>query len=291
MSSRIIWITTVAALTLTACATQQESPIYQQSTKYDGNQPFTNVANNQTATQSGNVHTVRYDQGYGSTHASTPIVYQSQRAPSAVWASDLPGGYHEVGYQTTPATHTGSSQSGYTETVTVQNRPVQPHPYDYSSQASVSQAQAYPASSTAYTTYASTTSSVASSQIQSAPLEDPVYSAPTDEAYSDDTFGTPGYHAVMAAQNAPAPVQAAPITIAPEPIAPAPQTYTASTPVGTPLYSDTGYTRREIVEGDTVYPMARNLCVEIEEVQNLNNIDGTFNIRLGDTIQLPQSRC
>ena len=76
-------------------------------------------------------------------------------------------------------------------------------------------------------------------------------------------------------------------------IAPAaqPQTFTASAPVPMPSLSTEGYTRREIVEGDTVYSMARNLCADVSEIQQINGLNASFNIKLGDTIQLPASRC
>jgi len=50
-------------------------------------------------------------------------------------------------------------------------------------------------------------------------------------------------------------------------------------------------TQHQIVTGDTVYSFARKLCSSVEEIRAINSLDGTFNIRLGDTIRLPASKC
>ncbi len=46
-----------------------------------------------------------------------------------------------------------------------------------------------------------------------------------------------------------------------------------------------------VVEGDTVYSLSRKLCVGVEDIRQLNNLNGAFNIRLDEYIRLPASRC
>jgi LysM repeat protein len=95
------------------------------------------------------------------------------------------------------------------------------------------------------------------------------------------TEGTPGYYAVNGTADyvsAPEPVR---IYAAPQPIASAP----------TMASTSRGNTRHTLVDGDTVYSLARGACVSVSEFKQLNNIDDQYYIRAGDQILLPASRC
>ncbi len=138
--------------------------------------------------------------------------------------------------------------------------------------------------------------------------------APTDQAYGE-LFGTPGYHAVQPVdentQIAIIPVRpkyytsspsTSGSTIAEQSSAPATSSYGAPQPVQAPSqqYADRTYsstmssgtgTQHLVVEGDTVYSLSRKLCVEVEDIQRLNSLDGQFSIKLDQYITLPPSRC
>ncbi len=131
-----------------------------------------------------------------------------------------------------------------------------------------------------------------------------VYTAPTDQAYGD-TYGTPGYHAMQAAQ------AAAQQQVTPPPTGPynygqaydqpgynyvpynnSPQVApVASLPPAANVSLAPGQTLHEVVEGNTVYSLAKSLCVDQTEIQYLNKLDANFSINLGDYIILPASRC
>jgi len=153
--------------------------------------------------------------------------------------------------------------------------------------------------------------------------------APTDSAYGD-TFGTPGYHAMVAnggldetttasvvvPEAVPAPTQPAipaptqqypqasapsyPQTTYAQPSYPQP-TYPQSSGVQSypqaqitapaPQYAQAGVTNHLVVEGDTVYSLSRRLCVDVEDIRRLNTLNSEFYIRLDEYIKLPASRC
>ncbi len=132
--------------------------------------------------------------------------------------------------------------------------------------------------------------------------------APTDSAYGD-TFGTPGYHAMIAngeldeTTTASVALPQAPIMSAPVPVptpvpaptpAPGPsypQYAYPQTATPAPTYSAGGATTHKVVEGDTVYSLSRRLCVDVEDIRRLNSLNSEFYIRLDDHIKLPASRC
>jgi len=43
--------------------------------------------------------------------------------------------------------------------------------------------------------------------------------------------------------------------------------------------------------GDTVYGLSRKLCVGVADIQTSNNLNANYGINIGQTINLPQSRC
>lgn len=123
--------------------------------------------------------------------------------------------------------------------------------------------------------------------------------SPTESAYNADTVGTPGYEAVQASLNAEAsapavsPVQAyAPpaYNIATPEQSIVPATAQNTQPLWPNSYNQLG--GNYIVEaGDTVYSLSRNLCTTVSDLKTLNNLDQSFSINAGQTLQLPASKC
>ena len=71
-------------------------------------------------------------------------------------------------------------------------------------------------------------------------------------------------------------------------------TYTPTTPSA---YSGTGVTRTygggnyRVVSGDTVYSLARKLCVPVTAIQTSNGLDANYGIKIGQNLNLPNSQC
>lgn len=127
--------------------------------------------------------------------------------------------------------------------------------------------------------------------------------SPTEQAYNADAMeGTPGY-AIFVAEDAQA-----------QPVAPAPQAAPQSAPVTGPKPITYDYAQNIIVTdepaarpstaanvptawnytvqpGDTVYSLARRLCTPISEIMTANGIRSDFGIDIGQTLNLPASRC
>ena len=141
--------------------------------------------------------------------------------------------------------------------------------------------------------------------------------SPTDSYYQGDAgYGTPGYQ-VLQAQTYETPLtsvpQAQPVQAAQAhlgsnsqsgaqsvaydysenlvqanafTVPSASETYTLG---GATSFGDA--TSHAIVQGDTVYSLSRKLCVGVSEIQNLNGLDHNYNIKIGDSLNLPASRC
>ena len=105
--------------------------------------------------------------------------------------------------------------------------------------------------------------------------------------------GTPGYYAVngiiAAPAGTPAPqYAAAPIAPSTTPTPIAIQEPSAYTPVS---IQPAGTVRHTLVQGDTLYSLARKSCSTVADLQRLNHVDDSFYIRAGDDFLLPQGRC
>lgn len=320
MFARLLALTATTALMLSACATSQENPNYKYSTKYKTSSPYG------TTTTQPTVQSATYVQ----TQPAAPVTYQSSQ------------------YQTTPVTYTRTNHeclrkeknrellggaAGGTLGAVIGNKTIggtkgtvigaaiggtagyglgdksincDPVVVQASQPMTTQQYQTAP---TQY--YPSNVAQTQPQPVQTFQPAQPVYTAPTDQAYGE-TYGTPGYHAVMAAQGNPQPVAPTPQPMTaqtyqqPQPYqaVPVPQAMATQTipqpqmvpvaPVTTapqPVYGNGQVAYHEVVEGDTVYGLSKRQCVSVEDIQRLNGIDGTFNIRLGDYIQLPASRC
>ena len=303
------------ALILAACATAQENPHYQHSTKYKGNplnSPYgagntapTQVAHNYGTTTRGYSAAGQHAADISTAPAGTVlarIVHPETSEAAAntrqvIYEQDSRnnGGYSSASYGTTTYSAPAYSrvdaaciQQGLQNTADCQ-----PSTVAINDQ-SAAVAQPYVgAPQTLYVTSSTTT-----------PL------SPTEQVMPD-SYGTPGYEAMKNADNGweyepqatpeweavQAPVQSAgasvPVT---QPFAsalPSPEMREARSHMIAPqnVQSFTRGSQVEIQEGDTVYSFARSLCSSVDEIKAMNSLDGNFSIRLGDSIRLPASQC
>ncbi len=63
------------------------------------------------------------------------------------------------------------------------------------------------------------------------------------------------------------------------------------TPVGTSVTRQSGAANYRVVSGDTVYSLARRLCVPVTSIQGSNGLDANYGIQIGQSLQLPNSQC
>jgi LysM repeat protein len=47
----------------------------------------------------------------------------------------------------------------------------------------------------------------------------------------------------------------------------------------------------QVASGDTVYSLARRLCVSVDEIQGSNGLNKDYGIQIGQTLQLPSNHC
>lgn len=344
MFVRLLTLSVTAALMLGACATSQENPNYKYSTKYKAASPYgTTTTSSQPTVQSST---------YVQTQSAAPVTYQSSPYQTSQYQTvqTSPVSYtrtnHEclrkeknrellggaaggtlgavIGNKTiggTKGTVIGAAIGG-TAGYGIGDKSINCDPVVVQASQPMTTQQYQTAPTQYYQSSAPVVSQPQPVQTYQPQQQQPVYAAPTDQAYGD-TYGTPGYHAVMAAQGGAVPVQQVqqqPIAQHPMPqqqmvaqtyqqpqayqTVPVPQPMTTQTygqpqmaiaaPVGTApqtMYGNGQVAYHEVVEGDTVYGLSKRQCVGVEDIQRINGIDGTFNIRLGDYIQLPASRC
>ena len=137
-----------------------------------------------------------------------------------------------------------------------------------------------------------------------APVIAEPYVSPTDTQFNSiSETGTPGYQ-VLQAQNAQAyEVPAATLPVSQSGIGAQEVSYnyeantisasadTVAIPSQTRILGGGSHGSHIVQEGDTVYSLSRKLCVGISDVQSLNGLDASYGIKIGDTIQLPNSNC
>ena len=140
------------------------------------------------------------------------------------------------------------------------------------------------------------------------------YQAPTDTQFENiSEGGTPGYqvlqsqviteHAPIAVAEAPRSIATSPTTISAIPSGAQLVDYDYSENVvsanafTTPEYSETrllggsSHSAHLVREGDTVYSLARRICVGVNDIQSINGLNSSFAIKIGDSLKLPASRC
>ncbi|GHB00432.1 hypothetical protein GCM10009069_24030 [Algimonas arctica] len=282
MSARLLLLGT--SILLASCATAQENPNYQHSTKYGVSQ--TQVATNGTITPN-----------------TTPRVQtaSAQTDPRVMQTADP-----QTSSQYGAPTHHAGTQTNVTHThaMGADHHLSAPHAIEsdhiqtgYVGNEGVTLAAANPA---------------------------PPQTSPTERAYNSNQMqGTPGYEMMRAQQSAddysaaPAPEYTPytpPLATPPAATGPRQITYdygdnvsvsdTGSNRSSGPSYdqmSDQGRTGTAaniatgqsymVREGDTVYSLSRRLCAPMADITTANAIGGDYAISIGQTLYLPNSRC
>jgi len=329
MLSRLICLTSISVVALSACATQQENPFYKYSSKYEGGAPITMAQGSQ----------------YGSTAQTTQASQQIQTVQSAQQYQTAPVTYNQTTYQ-------ASQQVNYTRVnqdclKKEQNREllgaglggtigaIAGKKLIGGTKGTVIGAGLGGAAGYGIGDKAVNCDPEPYVMLQPTPAVSEAYVSPTDAEFQTITNeGTPGYQviqaqaatsgqsmtvaeAISASHPAYIGLQASTIAVPATISAPAAYTETYSQQAGlaqpvsydysantvsafaeTPRsQSETrlitrGYTNGHLVkEGDTVYSLSRRLCVGVNDIQSLNNLNAGYGIKIGDTLQLPTSRC
>jgi len=333
MSVRNILVLVSIPALLAACSTTQESPIYQQSTKYKVHSPHQSQGT--ATTQQATYQAPTYHQPATYTSGSAAPIYHHTASTTGQMVTtqvnheclDKEGNRKLIGTAVggaagafagnkigdTTGTIIGAVAGGalgygvadvLTDCDPIEVASPVPAPVTY--QSSTMPAQYHHTTSNSTHSAPVVHDSAATEQMVNA--EATPAPAPTDSAYGD-TFGTPGYHAMIAngeldeTQTASISVPEVPATPAPFTPQPAPSypqssqlSYPQTTaPAPAPRYPGQQYSgavsTHKVVEGDTVYNLSRRLCVDVEDIRRLNNLNAAFYIRLDDHIKLPASRC
>ncbi len=317
MSVRLLCVSTVSAIILAACATSQENPNYQYSTKYKGSSPY----GTSTSTSTGSTQPVNYVQG--TTRTTQPVTYtQSSTSQYPVISANT--GYTRIDHNClrqetnrqliggavggTIGAVAGKQFIGGTKGTIIGAAAGGAAGYGLGDKSINCDPVPVPVTQTSTIVTQPYQTPAQYAQPQTQPQ---TYVAPTDRAYGAASGGTPGYDAInggraattyMPTQPEPNYTSAQPqqpVYINPQPIYVQPpvsyQPPASMTPVSSstpqPIYTAPGYAPHQVSEGDTVYSMARQLCVGIEDIRQINSLDANFNIKLGEFIQLPTSRC
>jgi len=310
MSTRLILTLCASAAILSACATRQENPIYKYSTQYKSSNPYGTTTsppdiapvvyeNTQTDANVSYASTATHNQAYTVPASTEQTRIVNKCTMSAGIETCHPVEIPVSAIQTAPAQ---TAQNGYLiNASSVQNHgqltqvdsdclqggavvPCYPTEIPITTQATVSQPYyAEPEIIMANTGTASTS----------------IATAPTDSNYGGILNGTPGYYAVHGTPDADvsAPYQADSYAFTQiETTQQTPNVVSATSLPSNHLFSDSyisgdGGMLHHIVEGDTVYSLARKTCTSVTEIKSLNGLNADSYIRLGDNIRLPASRC
>lgn len=306
MLSRLISLSTISALALVACATPQENPYYKYSSKYNG-------GSTTTVTEAGSIiqtAPVNYQ-------STTPVSYSASTTPSYSSAEhdcfkkeknhELLGaaiggsvgayaGKKLIGG--TEGTVLGAGLGGAAgygigdKTVNCDPQPVPTR------QVSAPISQSYTAAPTTTTIAPTTTASY------TPPAAAQSYVSPTDTQFDNiSSTGTPGYQ-VLQAQSAPSYQPSVTPAASYGSLNGAKEvaydyshnTIVASADTAAPMFETRvlgrgGYGSHVVKQGDTVYSLSRRLCVSVTDIQSLNNLNASYGINIGDTLQLPPSAC
>ncbi len=305
---------TTTMLFVAACSTTQQNPIYQQSTKYKGSNPYTDKAVVQQATYQRQVQT----------QAPAPVTYASQQtgyatAPQTVtYAANSQQAFQDCISKESTRKVIGTAAGGVVGGLVGRKLAGDNKTLGTIGGAALGGAAGYgiadktircdraPAVVQAAPTYqpapayqtAPTYQSAQPATYQASSVT-PVPQAQTGIQENTESFGdggTPGYYAVngltppaQTSVGQAAPQQYAQIqTLNPQQIVPEPM------PVPTgfrTLPTQAGTIRHRVITGDTLYSLARTTCSSVAEIQQINSINSEFYIRVGDDIMVPSGRC
>lgn len=258
MSARFLLLGT--SLLLASCATAQENPNYQHSTKYGQGQ--TQVADNvysqpqapmsqaQSTTQANYPATQAIDAPHSNAgYIGNEGVMIRADHPAAQAASPTERAYNSGQMQGTPGYEMMRAQGNAEQQVQPQTHPSYPAP-----RAPVYEAAPAPA----YTPYA--------------PPAAPTPLAPRQVEYD---YG----ENLRADENTQF-----------QPTAPTYNYAGDQTRTGTAANIGTGLSY-VVKEGDTIYSLSRRLCAPMGDITTVNGIGGDYAIAIGQTLSLPNSRC
>lgn len=295
MSARILLIG--SAFLVASCATAQENPNYQYSSKYG----TTQVANNAGAlpqgvgqqSTTGNVYSANAQTNVTHTHAGDGVTHahpmeagHSLTQGHAIQSSQMNTGYVTQSDQTRNTGYVGNEGTMIQAAHPIENN----------------------ASPTEGAYDASRMQGTPGYEMMRAQQNNAAPAYPTAPAPLHPNAPAPDYTPyvppVTAQQTAPAPFAAGP--------RPIPYDYsqnmvandTAPTRQTVPNYNQS-YDRGQagiaanigtgqsyvVRQGDTVYGLSRRLCAPIPEITSPNGIDGSYKISIGQTLTLPNSRC
>ncbi|WP_034386994.1 LysM peptidoglycan-binding domain-containing protein [Hellea balneolensis] len=325
MLSRITLITSISVIALGACATQQENPFYKYSSKYEGAAPITMAQGSQYGSTPQTVQVAQPSQDIQSVQAvpqqyqTSDVIYQQttynasqQAAYTRVNPECLKKEQnHELigaGVGGTIGAIAGKKVIGGTKGTAIGAALGGAAGYGIGDKTVNCDPEPYV-------------------MLQPTPTVAQAYVSPTDTEFKTITSeGTPGYQ-VIQAQNSSQSMSISEAMSSSHPAyaglqastgaAPAvqPESYHQQAGLALPVsydYSNNtisaftettlGQTETRLLagatsgthfvkQGDTVYSLSRRLCVGVDEIQSLNRLDTGYGIRIGETLQLPPSRC
>ena len=140
---------------------------------------------------------------------------------------------------------------------------------------------------------------------QTAPIVSQAYVSPTDTGFAPlSDQGTPGYQVL---QGQTVEMFETPSALPSTQTVAIPQAqevdydYTANTiavsannfavPSETQIIGGGTFGSHIVKQGDTVYSLSRQLCVDLGDIRSLNNLDASYGISIGQTLRLPAPRC
>jgi len=296
MSNKAVLLTLSSVLVLSACATQQENPYYKYSSKYKG-APTTTVAQAPATVQSS---PVSYEtSSYGTTQQAgyTRVNHDCLKKEKnhellgagiggsigAIAGKKLIGGTKGTVIGAGLGGAAGYGIGDKTVNCDPQSVPLQ--------QMSEPAPQTYSATPTVAASY-------------DTPVIIEPHVAPTDAEFTNiSETGTPGYQ-VLQAQTVEiydAPAATMPVSGVSTGAQEVTYDYAGNTidasadtttmPFETRVLTGGNYSSHVVKQGDTVYSLSRQLCVSVTDIQSFNNLNASYGINIGDTLQLPPSNC
>lgn len=309
MLSRLTALSTISVVALAACATNQESPYYKHSTKYQG-APVTSVAQVPSTVQAAPV-------SYEASTYDPAVNYQNTQQASYTRVSHeclKKEKNHELlgaGIGGTIGAIAGKQLIGGTKGTVIGaglggaagygigDKSVNCDPQTFVMQ----QEQAVVSAPYAAPTQPIITHPVMTQSVSTAATT--VSASPTDTEFNTiSETGTPGYQVLQAQTVQP--------YEAPPAISSQDQAYGTAQEISYDYAANTvaasaatnaipseirimggisAYSSHIVKDGDTVYSLARQNCVGITEIQSLNNLNASYGINIGDQLQLPAPRC
>ena len=302
MLIRLVALSTISAVTLAACATKQENPYYKYSSKYKGGSTTTVTdAGSIIQTAPVSYETVDYADTQQASYSQVNHECLKKEQNHELIGAGLGGtigafaGKELIGG--TKGTVIGAGLGGAAgygigdKLVNCDPQPVPVQQVTTQSQPTYAAAPSVPA-----THITSSAATYSTSATHTAPVMAEAYGSPTDTEFNTiSETGTPGYQ-VLQAQTAEASYSQSSYGAQEVSYDYGANTIEASAatiamPSETRVFAGGSYGSHLVKQGDTVYSLSRKLCVGIADIRSLNNLDASYGINIGDTLQLPSSNC